>query len=278
MISAAAKVFQDRHLRRVAIACLILFVLLTALTLHPVYRSLSPRTVSAFFNFTTTLLALAITVLAFLLWREAGWTEILGRVWLYLMAGMFLWTVGEAIWAYYEVILNKVTPYPSVADIAWVFGYIPLVLAMVIRLRSLQTTPERQQTLISTGISAVLAIIALIFVIGPIVLADDYDSRFEQFIDILYPLGDLALAYTAMLCMAALTGGLLSRTWLLIASGFVLLAISDLLFVYTTWKDIYTIKEDGPTLLRAFIDLTYVLGYMLIGYGCYIQARLQRII
>ncbi len=278
MIVAVDKALHDHQLRWVAMIGTLFFVLLMALYFHPIYQALTPRTVSAFYNFTTTLLALLTTVLAFLLWREAGWKEVLGRVWFYLMAGMILWTIGEAIWAYYEVILNKITPYPSVADIAWVLGYIPLVLSMVIRLRSLHTLPERRQTLISTGVFAVLALISLIFVIGPITLAKDYNSRFEQFIDLLYPLGDLALAYVAMLCMAALAGGLLSRTWLLVTSGFLLLAISDSLFVYTTWNDLYTITGHGPSLIRAIVDFTYVLGYMLLGYGVYVQARLQRVI
>lgn len=279
MISAITKVLQDRKLRLVALINTLFFVLLTALYIHPIYDALTPRAVSAFYNITSMILALVIVVLSFLLGRESGWGEVLGRVWFYLMAGIALWAIGEIIWAYYETLLNRDTPYPSVADIAWVLGYIPLVMAMIIRLRSLHTLPEQQQTLISSGIFAVLALVALIFVVGPILFAEDYDSRFEQFIDILYPLGDLALAYTAMLCMAALAGGLLSRTWLLIASGFLLLTISDLLFAYATWNDLYTIETgDAPSLLRAFIDLTYVLGYLLIGYGIYVQARLQRII
>ena len=61
----------------------------------------------------------------------------LRRGWLLLGAGMVSWSIGESIWAYYEVFAGREVPFPSFADIGYL-GMVPLALAGVAALITTQ--------------------------------------------------------------------------------------------------------------------------------------------
>jgi hypothetical protein len=178
------------------------------------------------------------------------------------------------MWAFYELVLEQELPYPSAADVVWVIGYIPLILGLWLRYRTLRRTPPTGQLLTVLAVSAVLAALAVVFVIGPIVTYPEYEP-IEKFLDALYPIGDLIVGIGALFSVLALSGGVLSRSWVFVAAGFLLIACSDLLFSYTTWNEIYV--YDAPDLLSAIVDVSYFASYVLIALGVYIQARIQRV-
>jgi hypothetical protein len=49
--------------------------------------------------------------------KWGGLSTILGRGILFMGLGLFLWGVGESIWAYYNFFLDVGIPYPSWADL-----------------------------------------------------------------------------------------------------------------------------------------------------------------
>jgi len=52
------------------------------------------------------------------------------RVWPYFTAALFLWFLGEAVWAGYTLVLSVEAPYPSVADVFWLSGSIVMLAAL----------------------------------------------------------------------------------------------------------------------------------------------------
>jgi hypothetical protein len=160
---------KDSVLRNAAVVGLVLTLIVAVLYTSPVYREAGTTAVNWFYNLGTVFLAGLSTVLMVMMWRTFERGEILWFVWGLLALGMFLWTLGETIWAYYELILEEETPYPSAADVAWVIGYIPLTVGLLLRFLSLRTMPTQQQALIGGAIFVLLLVPGVAFVIGPIV-------------------------------------------------------------------------------------------------------------
>lgn len=52
---------------------------------------------------------------------------IFGVAYLLLAIGLTLWCIAEIIWTYYEIGLGKDNPFPSLADIFWIVGYVPIL-------------------------------------------------------------------------------------------------------------------------------------------------------
>jgi hypothetical protein len=195
-----------------------------------------------------------------------------------LMLGMLLWLIGEIIWAYYDLVAKKVLPYPSLADVAWLAGYVPLFIGLFLRFFSMRTWPSRREIALIGGIFLLLLVIGIIFVIEPIVTYKGYEDRSTQVIDLLYPVGDLAVAFVALLSVVVLAGGMLSYPWILLASGFLVTSVSDLLYSYATWNEIYLTGQASGTNLATFgADVLYLAGYLLVFWGIIMQARLRRV-
>jgi hypothetical protein len=270
---------KDRFLRWAIVVSLITTGITLLLYISPLYKSVGSYSVAWVYDSLTSLFALVDMLLAALLWRSFGQGEALKPMWGSMALGLLLWTAGEMIWAYYELILKKETPYPSIADVGWTLGFIPLLIALSLRYRSLRTAPARKQLAIGMGVFALLLVLAIVFVIGPILTSDDSSSLTQQLFNMFYPVGDLAVALIALLCVFVLAGGVLSRPWMLIAAGFLVVSIADLLFCYANWNDIYWVGSGtSPNAVTTLSDVLYLASYQIILLGLIMQARLQRVI
>jgi len=221
------------------------------------------------------LASLTCAALAFVLWRSFAKGENLRRVWLLLGIGMLMWGIAEIIFAYYDITATEV-PVPSLADILWVPGYVPLFAALYLRYTTLPITPPRWQ--IALLLVAVLAAGAasVIFVISPNIALPENDTA-SIVLSILYPVGDMLIVVGVGLTVLALLGGELSRPWLVIAVGFASIAIADSLYYYGYASGDYNSDLIPVTLVTAISDICYFGGYVLIALGTLVQARLQKV-
>lgn len=266
---------QDRRLRPAALVGIALSIAIAVLYLEPVYAALGGSTVLWIYDLSIILLALFGAALALMLARQFESGEVLRQIWLLLGIALLLWGIGEAVWAFYELVLQT-DPYPSPADVVWVIGYIPLFAALALRFRSLQATPDRWQVIVIAVVFVVLAVILAVSVFAPI-LGDPEVTPAEKFIGVLYPVGDLIVGTGALLIMLVLIGGTLSRPWLFIALGFIVVSAADLLYTYLDWQGLY-LSGSEKNLLSALSDVPYYISYIIIDFGLFLQARLQKII
>jgi hypothetical protein len=265
---------SDQRVRWATIAMSIAALLIIVLHIPAVFAALGGVAVLWITDLANVAAAGTGCVLAFLLWAAFEPSEPHKAIWGALAVGLLLWSLGEGIWAFFEMVLQQEIPYPSVADIAWVIGYIPLFVGLWLRYRTLRMTPPTSQLVVVLAVFVALVVVAVIFVIWPIVTYPEYEP-IEKFLDSLYPVGDLVVALGALLSMLALSGGTMFRSWALLAAGLLLISGSDILFSYTTWNEIYV--YDRPDLLSAIVDVSYFAAYILIALGIYIQARIQRV-
>ena len=186
-----------------------------------------------------------------------------GKVWTSFTAGILLWFLGEVSWSFYSLVLNVQIPYPSVADVFYVGGYIPLFFGFYLYVAYFKPAiPRRNITLV------VIADLASAFVVFGLLLSPVLSVSEEPlvwFFDFAYPLLDLALLTFAILGLTLLVKGNLGRSWLLFTIGILLNVFADLLFSYTTAR--------GGYYIGSLPDFLFLLGYISFGQAFYVHKR-----
>lgn len=218
------------------------------------------------------------TALCYVLWRSFGEQELLKRVWLDLGIGLALWTLAEFTYDVTSLILNRELPNPSFADAIWLPGFIPIFVAFWLRYKSLRIgLSQRQMVALAIGF-AVLAALSMGFVIVPnarAALNGTPDTIGSLTLGVIYGVGDLLLAMAVGLTIVSLLGGQLSRSWMIVALGFLSIAVGDSMYysgVITNWYSIHV----PVNLFSTISDIAYMGGYFIIAVGLYDQAVLQR--
>ncbi len=177
--------------------------------------------------------------------------------WGFLVAGVGLYLLGESTWMVLDTALGQEIPFPSVADLFWVLGYVPLFLGLALLIRLMakgRRIPFPRMAFVIVTSLAIL-ILSTGFVFLPVV-QDDRMSIVEKTLNVLYPSLDVVLIILAFVLAANFRRGLLARTWRLMVFGFILIGTSDLTFSWLTWNEAF--HDWHP------VDLGWVVGYLLL--------------
>jgi len=158
-------------------------------------------------------------------------------VWVSFALGLALWFLGELCWAIYTLIMGVEIPYPSIADVFWLSGYIPLFVALFVYVKIFRSVLSRRMIGIAVAIVFALSVIVSATLIIPIVEVEE--DLVKMFFDFVYPFFDLVLLFVAILGLIVFFKGSLGKSWLLINAGIVSIAVADILFSYTTAQEIY---------------------------------------
>jgi hypothetical protein len=161
--------------------------------------------------------------------------------------------------------------YPSIADILWVVGYVFLFLPFFLLYRLLRITPDTKVVALVFSFAIAFVTLAAVYVILPIV-QDANGSLVQKALGVVYPIGDLIIALGALVLALALLGGAFSWVWTFIAVGLLFQTFSDTLFTYADWNGLY-LPNGSVNLLSVVVDVTYLLGYVLLALGIYIQIQ-----
>lgn len=173
-------------------------------------------------------------------------------VWFSFTLGTGLWVVAELSWAVYYFVLNVSVPYPSIADVFYIGGYIPMLAGLVLYLTTFRVAMSRSRIAVALLVIVVAIAIAMAFVL-PIEFAQD-EPAITTFTDLLYPLLDLALFSLAVVALAIFIGGSISKWWVLFAAGSVIYVIGDEFFLYQF--------AAGNYYNGSIDDLIFILGYL----------------
>lgn len=268
-----------RDLRRVSATVVVAIGLIVLLYIKPVYQLAGPRTILWVYGLAMVASAALGTGLSGLLCRSFSRGEVLKRVWGSLTLGLLLWTIAEVIWSYDEILAGGRLPYSSLADIAWIAGYIPVAFALIARYRSLRMTPGSGWRLALFWVIVTLATLIAVVVTASILATDGPVSFPERMVNALYAIGDLAVAIGALLIAIMLTGGALSVPLGVIAAGCFCVAVSDLLYALAILHGTYQVAPMAGVNLPTFVvNILYIAAYLIIDAGLYLQARLQRVL
>jgi hypothetical protein len=179
-------------------------------------------------------------------------------MWNLLGASALSWGSGQAAWTWYETVLGRDVPFPSLADVGYLAA-VPLAAAALLSLpfaaRSL--AGRVRQVLDGLMIAASLLLASWVLVLSPLFRADS-DGVISQAISLAYPIGDVVVGtiVLVMLVRARRGSGTRRIPLALLGGGLVAWAVADSGFVYLTATGSYS--------SGALIDAGWFLGYILI--------------
>lgn len=202
----------------------------------------------------------------FRIWRGHAQDPSARRVWNYLLAGLLLWSAGDLVWAFYALVLQIDVPYPSWADAVWVSGYFLIFIGLYAQFRTYNVRPTAATWRNIAIFAAALLALTGYFVLLPILQSFDSERLLESFLNVFYPLLDLVLLPLCFLILGTLGGGRLAIAWRIITLGFMLRAVSDLVFARITWDGSY-MPGGQINLISSLYDFIYAMSYLTIALG-----------
>jgi len=209
---------------------------------------------------------LAVTVSTFALrkyWGNPG--DKFSKIWLGFTLGMLSWFLGEVGWAIYTLLLNIEIPYPSIADVAWLIGYVPLIAVVHLYVRSFRFAFSKAMFTVAAVAVSIGSVILFAFFVTPI-LANAAEEEMTTFlVDLAYPALDLTLFSLSILGLLIFAKGKLATAWLLINGAIVMNVVADMLFSYTTLEGTY---YNGH-----FLELFFHWGYILFALAFYTHRK-----
>lgn len=186
---------------------------------------------------------------------SAGWTarRAGGRLrlsWSALAIGCGAWAVGQAIWSWYELVLGRATPFPSLADIGFLIFPLGASVALWFFPAPGSHGARWRSLLDSVTVTAALGLVSWATVLGAVARAGA-DSSLAFAVALSYPALDLivlALLFT-VLSRATDSRGTLT----LLAVGVAAIAVADSSFAYLT--------ATGDYATGVAADLGWVVGF-----------------
>ncbi|BBX07296.1 putative bifunctional diguanylate cyclase/phosphodiesterase [Mycolicibacterium aichiense] len=173
--------------------------------------------------------------------------------WLSMTIGLLGWTVGEAIWTFYEVHLHR-PPFPSVADVA--FLVMPVGACAALLLLPAEHTSQSRARLFLDGVimAGSLFLVSWVTILHP--LYQSYPSDQLGFvISLAYPLSDIIILTVAGVALVRSSGQhRLSLT--LLTAGLACFALADSAFAY--------LSATGSYSSGSVIDIGWAAGLLFI--------------
>ena len=267
---------RGRPLRRAAALILLFNGLLVALVL---LKPVSDATLALLVNaaqFVGPLLAalpLCFGGLLSLVWgRGASQAHVgpevrRGQRWapVFLGLGILSWSLGQMIFTYYEWVLGRPPPLPSIADVGYLSVY-PFLLLGILLLPA-RPIPVASRTRIALdGLMTMTAAVTFswYFILGP-VMRQGSETTLAKAVSSAYPLAGIVLIACLIILASRPGEHALQPAVRLLALGLSLIVIADSNFAYWSLHDAYA--------TGTLPDVGWALGYMLVALGAF-AARL----
>ncbi len=242
--------------RQYQVTCTVLAVIAGLWTLLLVTGYGGPTTAQAVSNLGLAAVALAAAMGCFrAAYRNQGR---LRRTWALLGLSMLSWGTGQVIWSWYESVLGREVPFPSLADVGYL-GAVPFAAAALLTMPTAsQSVAGRIRTVIDgLIIAASLMLTSWVLVLGTLFHAGG-DDFLSQAISVAYPIGDVVVV-TIVLYVSLRVRQISGSSPLplsLIGGGLVAFSVADSGFMYLTATGSYSSGN--------LIDIGWFLGFLLI--------------
>ncbi len=182
-----------------------------------------------------------------LAWRWGGFKSAVGKAIFFLSLGLITYSIGLAIWLYYNIVLGVAVPYPSLADVVfilswplWTIGAVFLSFATgaILGLRNLR----RKVFLLIIPIVVAAFSYYFLVVLARHGIVSSYTNAITTFFDLAYPIGDVVILTIVTLLFGLsykYLGGRYKLAIYIIMVAFVVNYIADFMFAYTTTLGTY---------------------------------------
>ncbi len=197
--------------------------------------------------------------------------EELRRQWLLVGLGMSAIFIGDAVYAYLEVVAREV-PWPSLADFFYLLSFLLLGGGTLRALFGLRQSLSIRMPLAVSFAACALATAALWTSVFWPILGDAEAGSLNRLLAVGYPIGDLwLLAFPALALAIGLSrfgGGRLAWPWWALVLGFAGMAVADTIFA--------VMDNAGTYVTGSPVDLGWWLGYTAVAVAASLLVDVQR--
>jgi serine phosphatase RsbU (regulator of sigma subunit) len=175
--------------------------------------------------------------------------------------GMLCYVFGQMYFTFYDLVLQQIPPFPSIADVGYLMEY-PFFLLGILLLPARPIPVAFRARVALDGLMIMTAALTFswYFILGP-VIQQGGGTVLAKVVSAAYPLADIVLI--ACLLILALRPG--EHTFrvaaYLLALGLLLVVVLDSIYGYQTLNDLYV--------TGTILDVGWPLAYMLIGLGAF---------
>ena len=189
--------------------------------------------------------------------------------WMILAIAQLSYTIGDVIWAYYELLLNE-DPFPSLADGPYVLRYVLFLIGMLILPAVPISSRERLKLMLDTGIVMIASILLFwTLIIAPTIEQSVDADKLTLILSVAYPVMDLMLLFALVDLLLRRLGFPGQRALLFLAAGTAVLIFTDSVFNRQSL--------DGTYISGGMLDNGWIMTYIMVGLAGLSQADfLQR--
>jgi hypothetical protein len=197
--------------------------------------------------------------------RAHGLRSPLGKILALLTTVGMLDALGGIIWAYNEVALGIVNPFPSVADVIWTVYYVCGILALILLIGRIKKFINAWG-LLTLLIGWSVLLIGVYRGVLSLIISDAALGFFSKFFSLVYPVGDLVLLLLSLVLFFTLRKGAFGESLRTFSIAFALYAVGDLAFSFQTYAGTY---KTGT-----YFDLLYSAAQLFLAYAFYQQLKI----
>jgi serine phosphatase RsbU (regulator of sigma subunit) len=190
-----------------------------------------------------------------------------GQRWAPLLLGLGIlsWVFGQALFTFYEWVLDQPPPLPSIADVGYLSVYPFLLLGiLLLPARPIRVASRTRIALDGLMIMTAAVTFSWYFILGP-VMQQGTETTLAKAVSTAYPLADIVLIACLIILASRPEEQTLLPTVRLLALGLILIVVADSNFAYWSLHDAYA--------TGTLPDVGWSLGYMLVALGAF-AARL----
>ena len=207
--------------------------------------------------------SLLSAIAATMVWAYYDKTDYPRKFWRYFAIGLWLWFVGESIWAYLNMTIVEVTVGPH--DIFWIISYYFIGRTFLLQYQILR----RPTTRALLGLAVAMLVLVFVLTLAVSVFLSGSSDTFETLINAFYPAADFVLVLSALWVTSSFQGGALGRPWI----GLLIFCVSDLMNAWLQYSGIYAWSLDQGNLLSSISDIIYFAAYLVLALGAFSQWR-----
>ncbi len=180
--------------------------------------------------------------------------------WWLLAAACGAWTLGEATWSFYDLVLNKPVPAPSWADVGYLGGT-PMALAALLAHPAMRGLKRHTLRSMLDGLAVATALLFLswTFVLGPLSKSADLSTS-GGLVTMAYPFGDVLLVFFVVLVVRRITSEARVALWCLLG-GLVAMALADSVYAYMAEVNSYQAGN--------WLDAGWLVAYLAIALAAF---------
>jgi diguanylate cyclase (GGDEF)-like protein/PAS domain S-box-containing protein len=183
-----------------------------------------------------------------------------GRIrysWALVALGTLSWGLGQAMWTWYECVLGRQVPFPSLADVGYLGMPVLTAAGLLTVPLAAQSAANRARSLLDgTLVSIGLLLISYLLLLKELIAAGA-DSAISLIISLAYPVSDVVIVTVVVFIFARDRHRHSARMpLLLVGAGLVTFAFSDSGFAYLTMIGAYS--------SGSVIDAGWFAGFLLL--------------